>query len=190
MKSEKRERPNKNYKLSHEKADEENIKYYYNRESRLEKAPQSVRDLYKVEKKKHFNIFRSLVDTRSKAMMFLSIVVLSFFIFMLNIMGYFDKDLELLGGNIVSVQAFEYEGFTYISIRKIIHESSNVYTGEVEVKVSPYPANYNIQDYPYKINFLSIEEQNFGFPVPFISKELLIKFQAKENSLELIVKSE
>jgi hypothetical protein len=53
------------------------IHFRYNREERLARAPVRVRQFYeKPTKKKRFGFFTSLVDTRPKAMLFISIVVI------------------------------------------------------------------------------------------------------------------
>ena len=67
-------RPNANYRLSKENANTDEITYYYNREARLAKAPQSVRDLYNEDPPKRAGLFRSLVNTKSKKFTFISIV--------------------------------------------------------------------------------------------------------------------
>jgi hypothetical protein len=47
-------RPNANYKLSPDTVRPEDIVYHYNRERRLEKAPQIVQDLYKEQPRSRF----------------------------------------------------------------------------------------------------------------------------------------
>ena len=185
----KQKRPNANYGLSRQKVNEEEITYHYNRERRLEKAPQAVRDLYKDEKPARFNLLRPLMNTKGKTTLFLSIVIMSIFIIMLNIMGYIGSNNEL-EGNLIEAEAFKYDGAVLVVIKKTITKNrlgktSHAYTGNVNIVVSDSKA-----DYPVKIAFNPQPVQSFEFTVPFDSDELSLYLQTESNNLKLKINPE
>ena len=185
----KRQRPNANYSLSRQKVNEEDIIYHYNRERRLEKAPQAVRDLYKEEKPARFNLLRPLMNTKGKSTLFFSIVIMSIFIILLNIMGYINNNNEL-EGNIIEAEAFKYDGAILVVIKKTIKKNrlgntSHAYIGNVDIVVSDFKT-----DYPSKVIFDSQPVQSFQFTVPFYNDELSIYLQTESNNLRLKIKPE
>ena len=71
-----KKRPNAKYKLSNEKINPAmEIVYHYSRESRLAKAPQAVRDLYKEPPRRRFGFLQTLISTRPNAILFGTIVI-------------------------------------------------------------------------------------------------------------------
>ncbi|MDR1149127.1 MAG: hypothetical protein LBK66_10905 [Spirochaetaceae bacterium] len=64
------------------------ITYYYSREHRLKKAGPRVRALYEdaQKPKRRFALFRSLVDTKPKAMLLTAIVIISIVILLFSIL--------------------------------------------------------------------------------------------------------
>ena len=186
---EKKRRPNANYRLSPKNTNEDEIVYHYNRERRLEKAPQAVRDLYKDEKAPRFSLFRSLTNTKGKAALFVSIMVMSIFIIMLSIMGYIGGDSEL-EGNVIEAEAFEYEGAILVSIRKTIKRNrigglTQAYTGNVDIVVSDSKT-----DFPLRVDFTPQPVQSFEFTVPLNNEELSVYLKTEGNNLRLTVKPE
>ena len=200
--NEKPARPNANYRLSHENADmdPEEIVYHYNRDQRLAKAPQAVRDLYKEEKRpRRFGLFRSLMDTKPKAMTFASIVVACLAIWAISIFGLMDT--HTLEGNQLTVQAIKYEGAVIIAIKKSVKKTflnriANPYTGAVDIAVSPSikadgGQGYGPEDiFPYKIFFTHEPQEFYRFSVPFDSSQLAVVFQTEKKSLGITVKPE
>ena len=193
-------RPNANYRLSHEKADPEEIVYHYNREQRLAKAPQAVRDLYKEDARpRRFGLFRSLVDTKPKVMTFASIIVACLAIWAISIFGLMDT--HTLERNQLTVQAIKYEGAVIISIKKsvpktLLNRIADPYTGAVDIAVSPTLKAGEEQGYgpkdivPHRIFFTHESPEFYKFSVPFDSNELTIVFQTEKKSLGITVKPE
>ena len=190
--NEEKKRPNANYKLSKDINDPERIVRHYNREERLAKAPQSVRDLYSTRPQRRFGIFRSLVGTKPNALLFISIVVLCLIIFVMS-------SLDLLGdswtleGNTISVQAFNYEGTTIVAITKVIKTNvlsffNTPYTGEVNIAVLASADTQAENIFPHRIFFTLEQEEIFRFSVPFDVDELLLVFHTEKNRLSATVK--
>jgi len=187
------QRPNANYKLS--KGDDidiayekENLTFYYNRERRLAKAPQAVRDLYKNKDQKFnkFNLIKPLVADKPRAFIFTSIVILVLMILVLSVLGYFTKTYKL-EGNKLEISGTIYEGTTIIIVKKTINGKSQVYTGAVDIAVSP-PAETEDEQYPvfyHRIYFTFDTEEEYRFAVPFDSPELLMVLQTEKSSLRI-----
>jgi hypothetical protein len=75
--------PNVTDRLPDEADDDADIVYYYSRERRLGRASPRVRALYKETPKPRFGLFSSLVDSRPKAMLFATIVLICVIILLL-----------------------------------------------------------------------------------------------------------
>lgn len=190
------QRPNAKYKLSNEdNADiayeKENLTFYYNRERRLSKAPQSVKDLYKEQKVNKFNLLQPLIADKPRAVVFFTIIILSLTILLLSTMGYFNKTYTL-ERNKLQISGTVYEGTTIVAVKKTISGKLPVYTGAVDVAVSP-PAETADEQFPvfyHRIYFTLEPEEEYRFAVPFDSPELLIVLQTEKSSLRIKFTSE
>jgi len=202
-----KQRPNAKYRLSNENANlkDEEIVHYYNRERRLEKAPQSVRDLYKTPPTNpRFNLFRPLVRTKPLAMMFFSIIVICVIIVALSLLGFAGTDYALDGSH-VSIQAIRYEGAIIMAINKSIKKNSGLarfsrsappYTGAVDIAVQPVLKDGEAggevpQDlFFHKIFFTFEPQEYYRFSIPFDTDELAVVLRTETKSLRLTVKAE
>jgi hypothetical protein len=187
------QRPNAKYKLS--KPDdytpaEEELNFYYSREKRLAKAPQKVRDLYTVKRQNRFNLLRPLIADKPRAILFFTIVVICLAILLLSILGYFDKSFSL-NGNKLEISGIGYEEATIVVIKKTIN-SSSVYTGAVDIAVSPAVQTEDEQ-YPvfYHRIFFSLEQdEEYRFVVAYELPQLAIIQKTKKSTLKIKVKIE
>ncbi|MDR1858996.1 MAG: hypothetical protein LBQ69_05950 [Treponema sp.] len=191
-----KKRPNANYRLSRENANPDDIVYHYNRERRLAKAPQAVRDLYNDKPKKRFGLFGPLVDTKPKLIMFGSIVVACIMIIAISFLGLFG-DTYNFDGNRLTVQAIRYEGTIIMALKKTVRKDAlarlgNPYTGAVDIAVAPpAKADQPPQDIFYhRIFFTAEQEELYRFAVPFNSEELLMVFQTETKTLDVRVRPE
>ena len=90
--------------------------FYYNRESRISNAPQSVRDYYEGKNRPASGLFKVLVATPAKRVMFFSIIALCVIIIFLNYtLG--EESTGTIGGVPVSLSAFAFEDTIYVSLR-------------------------------------------------------------------------
>jgi hypothetical protein len=199
-----KKRPNANYKLSNENVSPNGIVYHYNRERRLEKAPQTVRDLYKAEPPlQRFNFLRPLVRTKPLAMMFATVVVASLLILVISVLG-LASNSHNLDGNQVSIQAIRYEGATIMIVKKTVRKSvlgrvSNLgpaYSGAVDIAVQPLikpgaDGDLSSEDIFYHKIFFTFEpEESYRFTVPFDSGELALVLKTEKKTIGLTVKTE
>jgi len=197
-------RPNANYKLSKpdgpNPAAEENLVFYYNRERRLEKAPQAVRDLY-AEKKTGFNLLRPLVADKPRATVFFTIIFMCAVIIIVSIVTKTGGAYSL-EGNRIEVSGTRFEGATIVVLTKTVKKNAgHAYTGAVDVAVS-YPvgggangvvSNGGDEDYPvfYHRIFFSMETvEEYRFAVPFDAPEQLLILQTEKNTLQIKYKPE
>jgi len=197
-----KKRPNAKYKLS--KPDgikpgmEENLTFYYNRERRLEKAPQAVKDLYDESKKiTRFNLLRPLVGDKPRATIFFSIILICAVLVIISIINRTDG-VYSLEGNRIEITGARFEGATIVVLKKTVKKNSvNAYTGTVDIAVSP-KANGDFdgadgEEYPlfYHRIFFSMEtSEEYRFAVPFDSPEQLLILQTEKSALQIKYKPE
>jgi len=184
-------RPNANYKLSKpdgpNKAAEENLVFYYNRERRLEKAPQAVKDLYNKDKPEgRFNLLRPLVADKPRAMVFFTIILVCVMIVIVTLLNK-TGNVYSLDGNGIVITGTRFEGATIVVLTKTVKKNAgNAYTGAVDIAVS-YPVE-NDEDYPvfYHRVFFSMEpSEEYRFAVPFDSPEQLLILQTERSELKI-----
>jgi len=184
-------RPNEKYKLS--KGDsltapkEEELVFYYNRERRLAKAPQSVRDLYTAQKRPRFNLLKPLVADKPRAILFFTILIICIFIVVLSILGFFDSSYTLEGNKIV-INETVYDGTTIVDLSKKA-KNKEAYSGAVDIAVTAavQPDEETPQFY-HRVFFTLTPEEDYRFVVPFSYSELLMLVQTEKSILKIILK--
>jgi ABC-type molybdate transport system substrate-binding protein len=195
----KKPRPNANYNLSKldgaSSGNNENPTFYYNRERRLEKAPQAVKDLY-VEKKpqNRFNLLRPLVADKPRALVFSTIIMMSAVIIVISLVNKYGGSYSL-EGNRIEITGTRFEGTTIVVLTKTIKKNADyVYTGAVDIAVSyPVSGAESGEEYPvfYHRIFFSMETtEEYRFAVPFDSPEQLMVLQTEKNTLQIKYKPE
>jgi len=190
-----RTRPNANYKLSAEdragRDEDGELIFHYNRERRLERAPQAVRDLYAEKKPARFSLLKPLITGKPRAMLFFTIVALCLIILALSFFGYFDAS-HVLEGNKIAVKGTIFEDTVIIIVKKTTGKKKSAYTGAVEIAVSPAVKNEgdDYQVFYHKIFFSDENEETYRFAVPFDSQELIIVMQTEKSSLNFTMKPE
>lgn len=185
------ERPNANYNLSkpNNAPGEESLTFHYNREKRLAKSSKAVNDLYSEQKHSGFNLLRPLIADKPRSIIFFSIVVLCLTILMLSVLGFFDKAFKL-EGNKIEITGTIFEGTTIIRVKKTIDSKQSVYTGAVDIAVSP-PAESEDEQYRvyyHRIFFTLQEEEEYRFAAPFDTPELLLVLQTEKSTLRVKIK--
>ena len=192
------QRPNANYKLSKpdmtkDEAEKtlkhESLTFHYNRERRLEKAPQAVRDLYNKKKRySSFNLFRPLVADKPRAILFFTILLMCAAIYILSIVDKLGVSSYLLDGNRILVTGARYEGTTIVVIKKTVASRRTLpYTGAVDVIALPVITALE-GDFPtffHRIYFTPEPEEEYRFIVPFDSSEQVIVLQTEMSSINL-----
>jgi len=203
---EEKQRPNANYKLSNENAniDEGEIVYHYDRERRLQKVPQRVRDLCNTPPPQKFNLLRPLVRTKPLAMMFFTIIVICVLILVFSLLGFTAAD-HILDGNHISIQAIRFEGTIIVAIDKSTKKgsvldrfssSAPLYTGAVDIAVQPVLKSGEVQGeipedlFFHRIFFTFEPQEYYRFSVPFDTDELAVVLRTETKALRLTIKAE
>jgi len=195
------QRPNANYALSEKKQTEEKLTFYYSREARLAKAPQLVRDLYTNPPKRSFNLIRPLVETKGKAILFGTILLMCAALLLISILNP-DGGYNLEGSRL-TVQALKYEGTIIVRIKKSLAKNkrgkpraASVYTGAVDIGASPPQAAANGEDaetpqvFMHRIFFTAQDTEEFRFTLPFESDSVIMVLQTEKNQLSIKVNVE
>jgi hypothetical protein len=182
-------RPNANYKLSRDNGNvngKEELTFYYNRERRLEKAPQSVKDLYDENKRKsRSGLIKVLVADKPRAFVFFTILIMSAVILILSLLNYTDGSY-LLDGNKLEINGIKYEGMSIMAIKKTRKNTETAYSGVIDIAVSP--AVQEGEEFPvfyHRVFFSMDNEEEYRFTVPFDSPELLMILQTEKNTLKI-----
>jgi len=194
-----KKRPNAKYKLSNEKIQGAEVVYHYNRERRLEKASQAVRDLYTEPPRRRFGFLYALTSSKPNTMLLGTIIILCAVILIFSYFGLAGDSREL-DGNILSVKGKNYEGTILIEVNKKHRKdrfARNIkpYTGAVDIAVldsaktgqeqSQQPANVFL----HKIFFTNEQEEHYLFTVPFAQSELALIFQTEKKTLSMKIKT-
>ncbi|MDR0551136.1 MAG: hypothetical protein LBG72_03855 [Spirochaetaceae bacterium] len=168
----------------------EELHFYYSRERRLAKAPPEVRALYEQQPRHRFGLFRSLTDSKPKALLFTTIVVMCLMIlFMTYLMP--ESRQKTLGNAALEISALRYGGATFIVIKKTIipKNKAPVYAGIVDISV--YPENEDVERTAKRqIVFTGEDTEEFRFSVPFESAALKVFAQAGADSASWKVKTQ
>ena len=171
------------------KAASNELVFYYSREKRLAKAPPEVRALYEKQPQRRFGMFRSLTDTKPKALLFTTIVVMCLMIlFMTYLLP--DGAKARIEGNTLAFSAMRYGGSSFVVIKKTAAGTS-AYTGFVDITV--YGQDGTTEPAPSaqkRIVWTEQKKEEFRFSVPFESPTLLVYMQAGPESASFTVKSE
>ena len=199
MSDEEKKRPNANYRLSRENIDPEEITYHYNRERRLERAPQTVRDLYR-EPPRRFSLLRPLAGSKSHSMVLLSIVVTCLMIVAVSYLN-LASDTYDFDGNRISIQAILVEDTIIVALTKSVRKDilgrlNRPYNGAVNIAVAPaikagsdrvmQPGDIFYQT----IFFTAASQEHYRFTLPFYANELLLVFQSEKKTMNARIKPE
>jgi hypothetical protein len=187
-------RPNANYKLSKPDTinpkDEEELVFYYNREHRLAKAPQSVRDIYNAPKRPaRFSILRPLIADKPRAMLFFTILVICVGVFVLSAVGAFDNSYSV-DGNKIELSAVKFEGTNIVLLKKSITGKNQPYTGAVDLAISPDAAEGgDLPFFYHRIYFTLDSPEEYRLVVPFDESSLLVILQTEKSALQIKLKT-
>lgn len=165
----------------------EDVTFYYSRERRLNSAPDPVVKLNSGMFGQRSGFFRSLVATKSLAFLFLAILMLSATAIVMSILLNQEDNRQLLG-NSFTVEAFRFQGSTYIAIKKHA-QSQDAYTGALDIAVSPVIQEKVSENMPIHIQKLVIgvsKDEEYRFSIPFEAEKLVVLLQCKSDFIRFI----
>jgi len=166
------------------KVTEKDLVFYYSREKRLEKASPRVQALYDDQPKKRLALFSSLVDSKPKALLFTSIVVICLLILFLTYLAPQGSSADI-GSNGIAVSALKYDGVTFIVLKKT-RLKNDAWAGLVDMNVSAGGA----ASYNRAVFFSDEQTEEFRFSLPYESDELLFSLQAGPDTLNIRIRPE
>lgn len=171
--------------------------FHYSREHRLAKASARVQELNNPKVQKRSGIFGTFTATRSHTVLLASIVGMCIFIAFISKLTR-EKSTIMVGGNSIYAAASRMsEGMTYLTIRKTFKNDRNVYTGAVDLAVTPLLAKgkeeppEGAQEAPistHRIFFTLQPEEEYGLSLPFEASTLLILMQVEDKHITFKVK--
>jgi hypothetical protein len=171
------------------KITEKDLHFYYNREERLAKASARVRALYEDAPKKKFSPFSSLTDSKPKAFMFVSIIVMCILVLLKTYL--LPDNKTVIANNSLITTTMRYENQCFIVIKKSALKK-NVYTGIVDVRITDARNinNGTPNFYNKSIVFSEAKEEEFRWAIPLISDELIFFIQAGADTTSFRIKTE
>jgi hypothetical protein len=89
----------------------------------------------------------------------------------------------LLDGNNLKLEAFRFDGQTYITLKKTA-ENNEAYTGPVNLIIS----NAGESSEPLTVFFSLQTTEAFGFTLPYEANELTLTVQSGDESLDITLK--
>ena len=202
-KPEEKKRPNANYRLSKTNANPrpEEITYHYDRDRRLEKAPQAVQDLYyKKQEPTRRGLFRGASQGGKFQMMLMVFILVICLVTLITVLVGRDGDTHDLDGNRITVRAVMYEDTVFILLDKLRGQARTFlnlrparpgYAGPVSIEVSP--PYMSAEQPPHEslffqtVNFTEAPLESFFFTVPFDSEELDLVFSTGNSTLTVRV---
>jgi hypothetical protein len=134
-------------------------------------------------------MFRSLTDTKPKALLFTTIVVMCLLIFFMTYLLP-DGAKPRIEGNELTLSAMRYGGASFVVIKKTATAKS-AYTGFVDITVyGQGGAAENAPSAQKRIVWTGQPQEEFRFSIPFESPTLLVYIQAGPESASFTVTPE
>lgn len=165
--------------------------FYYSRAHRLERASPAVRALNEEGPGKRPSFIGSLTATKPQRILFSTIIIVMMFGLILSMIPGRDNHLKL-DGNAVEASALIFEGNTILALKKTFQNDEGVYTGAVDVAVSPVnPAGKEAGSYEVwngRIFFTLKNGEEFRMAVPFDAPQLLVLLQTETERAVLKVR--
>jgi hypothetical protein len=165
--------------------------FYYSRDHRLAKASPRVQELNNPKEQKRSGVFGTFTSTRSNTVLLVSIVGFCIVISFISKLTR-EKSTPHLGGNAIYASASRMGAeTTYLTIRKTFKKETNVYTGAVDVAITPLLSKETQGDAPIttqRIFFTLKPEEEYGLSLPFEAATLLILMKSENEHITVRVK--
>jgi hypothetical protein len=181
MAEDEKSRPNEGLPLTENRIPEEGLQFYYSREHRLSKAPDTVRSLYAEKGPSKFNLLRPLISSKSNAILFGTMVSLALITVVMSFSGIMNRGGDYQG-NRITASAIRYDGAAVILLKKNARNVETAYTGPLYISVSPTTTPTTataVATYPYRVVLSSRKTEEFRFSVPFEENELQIEISGE-----------
>ena len=168
--------------------------YYYSREHRLSRASAQVR-AHNEGTSTRPGLSKSLFGTRGNIFLFVSIIIICAMFGMTSRFSGRESPGVKLGGNTLALTIFREEEILIFELLKNAPKSGNIYTGEVDIAVSPVMPKSDdgaIPDvFSHRVYFHPAEYESFNIALPFFEEDnfvVLIIAGEEQRALRLNVK--
>ncbi|MCL2558457.1 MAG: hypothetical protein FWE09_08255 [Treponema sp.] len=175
-----KKRPNAGYRLTRE-SDEpgpQGIVSHYDRDRRLEKAPQAVRDMYYGAE--HGPRKRSVFGGKIQLFTMVAILIVCGMALAATLLGRGEGAVEL-AGNTVAIQAIRFEGTVIVALRKtarpgggflsFLRRAGAPYEGPVRIEARAIPEENGAPSF-HMVRFTAEATEAFSFALPFDAQEI------------------
>ena len=159
--------------------------YHYSRERRLSRASEDVQAINE-GKTARPSIFKTLFSNRSNRFVLIAILIFTAFGFSTRFTGGERQQHAVrLGGNILVMTIFPLEDTLFLGILKSAPETGELYTGAVEITVSPAGAKTETEEAPpvfaHRIYFNPVESESYQISIPFEGTDFFVALKAGEE---------
>lgn len=163
--------------VNFKKISEAELHFYYNRDARLAKASPRVRALYEGTPQRRFAFFSSLTDSKPKALLFTSIVVMCLMILFIT---YLVPDAApRFAGNAISISVMRYDGASFVVLKKKAMRRTAL-KGIIDVSIMR-PGVENTVISSRQIVLTSDAEEEFRWNIPGDAPELIFYLHAEKE---------
>ncbi|MDR1986596.1 MAG: hypothetical protein LBP88_06455 [Treponema sp.] len=176
------------------KKPDRDVVFFYSRAHRLERASPAVREMNRDIPKTSPSLFGTLTSNRAYTMLFISIFVFAGFGMIFSKVSSEQKSPSSgtqrinVGGNTLKVSAQRFQGATYLRITKTAPHDTAVYTGAVDMAITPLdlpPSVTEAAESPpvisHRIFFSSEAEEAYGLSLPFEAPQVLMLMQTEQD---------
>ena len=172
-------------------ADEDNpeidrdIVYYYSRERRLSRASQTVRDFDDHTPAKQSAV-KKFFGNRGNFLIFISILMICIMAYLTNQFSGSGNNEFILGNNRISVTITQEETINFFSLVKTIPNNASVYTGTVDIAISPVRSGNDGEEPPvmtHRIFFTYNITERFMVSLPFDGASFIVVMQTENETL-------
>ena len=171
------------------------IVYYYSREHRLSRASSAVRALNEGNPGR-LGISKAFFGAKGNVPVFIAIVLFTAFGFASRIMGREEVRGVKLGGNTLALTIVQVEGTLLLGIVKNAPKSGELYTGAVDIAVSPVmPKSQEGEEreapqvFSHRIVLKAVESEVFHVSLPFDGNDFFVILKTDTEQKVLRLKS-
>lgn len=166
------------------------VTFHYNRERRLAKAPQRVRELYETSGSRGRGPLRGLTASRPGVFVFLSIITLCIMLVLYSRLMNRDAGEAALGNNTLRISAQSSGGASDVTVIKTAAQD-DARTGPVRVGVAAADGGEGALPVQGEdLYFTSAAREDFHFSVPFTGTKLYVLLEMGEERVLVTVTPE
>jgi hypothetical protein len=159
------------------------IIYYYSREHRLDKASKAVRDFNEGSAGRQ-GFIKTFVKNKGNVLVLFTIVMISVMIMIYNFTSGSAETSLTLGNNSVTISIVEEESVLVLSIVKTVPGGKDVYTGAIDIAVSPVlPEGEGIPALIHRIFFSLNTPETYYIVLPFEAARIMVILQTEYETV-------